>query len=386
MTRPFHSNKKIITMQNRRNFIKTAGALAALPAINCMAGMPNIATTIPQSEHQQAQPSAAQKAWMDLGFGMFIHWGVNTYYDTEWSDGTLDISVINPSRLDTDHWCRVAKNAGMKYIVPVTKHHDGFCIWNTKYTRYSISHTPYKKDILAEIVNSANKHGLKVGIYYSSWDRHEKSHDENEWVYIEFMKNQLHELLTNYGSIVEVWFDGFWKKQQNGWKQPIGDDAGENIEAAKMLRDEEFIQAWRNEGAYRWQIDHVYQFIKSIQPDCLVMNNATTSYPGVPLHPVDIRSGEKYTNPVADRKVWTWLGRPKYFPLQIETTMSVKGNAQFPSGNWFWHEWDKSIATKEQVNQWRNTAAKMEANLLLNCGPDTNGQLRPEDVKVLGAL
>ncbi|MDR2915384.1 MAG: alpha-L-fucosidase, partial [Tannerella sp.] len=295
-------------MQNRRTFLKTAGTLATLPLVNqwSTAAKDPIVTHEPG---EQVESDQAQKAWMELQFGMFIHWGVNTYYDAEWSDGTLDIAKVNPSKLDTDQWCRTAKDAGMKYIVPVTKHHDGFCIWDTKYTKYAIPYTPFKKDVLAELVNSAEKHGLKLGLYYSLWDRHEKTHDTDEWAYIEFMKNQLYELLTNYGNVVELWFDGFWKKQQNGWTKKITDDAGENInkDTANKLRDEEFIQAWRNEGAYRWQMDHVYQFIKSIQPDCLVMNNATTSYPGVPLHPVDIRSGEKYTNPVADRKVWNWL-------------------------------------------------------------------------------
>lgn len=374
-------------MLNRRDFIKTTGALATFPLANSWAADTDH-TQGQNGQELQAEPNAAQKAWMEMQFGMFIHWGVNTYHDAEWSDGTLDISKINPSKLDTDLWCRTAKDAGMKYIVPVTKHHDGFCIWDTKYTKYSIPYTPYKKDVLAELVNSAEKHGLKTGFYYSLWDRHEKSHDTDEWAYIDFMKKQLYELLTNYGNIVELWFDGFWKKQQNGWTKKITDDIGENInkDAAKKLRDEDFIQAWRNEGAYRWQMDHLYQFIKSIQPDCLVMNNATTSYPGVPLHPVDIRSGEKYTSPVTDRKVWNWLGKPKYTPLQIETTMSIKGNKQFPSGNWFWHASDKSVATREQVNQWRNTAIKMDANLLLNCGPDPDGRLRDEDIKVLGML
>jgi len=148
-----------------------------------------------------------------------------------------------------------------------------------------------------------------------------------------------------------------------------------------------FINAWRMEGAFRWQMDHLYQFIKSIQPNCLVMNNATTAYPGVPLHPVDIRSGEKYTNPNKnDVKVWDWLNGKVYLPLQIETTMSVKGNEQFKSGNWFWHEWDHSVASKETILNYLNVSRQMEANLLLNCGPMANGKMRPEDVDVLSNL
>jgi len=116
------------------------------------------------------------------------------------------------------------------------------------------------------------------------------------------------------------------------------------------------------------------------------MNNSTTAYPGVPLHPVDIRSGEKYTQPAPDQKVWKWLCKDRYLPMQIETTMSTKGNKQFPSGNWFWHEWDHSVASKEQILQWRQTARSMEANLLLNVGPMATGKLRPEDEAVLTTL
>ena len=345
--------------------------------------------SIVASAQVQVLPTKAQKNWMCMQFGMFIHFGINTYYDKEWSDGTLDLEAFNPKELDADQWCSVAQKAGMKYIVIVTKHHDGFCLWPTKYTSYSVKNTPYRKDLLRKIVNSARKYGLKVGLYYSLWDRNNKLHDTNEQEYVNFMKNQLHELLTNYGEICEIWFDGFWKKQQSGWTKAITDETGEKVTAssANTERDEKFIQAWRNEGAFRWQMDYIYQYIKSIQPNCLVMNNSTTAYPGVPLHPVDVRSGEKYKeyNP-NDKKTWKWLGKDVYLPMQIETTMSVKGNAQFPSGNWFWHNGDTSVMIKNEIMNSLEIAKKMQANLLLNIGPMENGKLRPQDVEVLSNL
>ncbi len=151
------------------------------------------------------RPTVAQQRWMELKFGMFVHFGINTYCDTEWSDGTLDPSRFKPTQLDTDQWCRVAKAAGMNYIVLVTKHHDGFCLWPTGQTAYSVSATPFKRDVLGQAVESARRHGLKVGFYYSLRDRHEPSHDTDEWAYVEFMKRQFHELLTGYGDIVELW-------------------------------------------------------------------------------------------------------------------------------------------------------------------------------------
>ncbi|MFW5761526.1 MAG: alpha-L-fucosidase [Cyclobacteriaceae bacterium] len=365
-------------MIDRRKFIKNT-ALAGLAA----GSLSNVGkadnSLITKISNEDVQPTAAQQAWMDMKFGMFVHFGINTYYDKEWSDGDLDPVKFNPTQLDTDQWCRTAKDAGMKYIVLVTKHHDGFCLWPSKYTDYSVKSTPYKGNVVAEVVNSAEKYGLKVGFYYSLWDRHEKSHDENPGVYVtDFMKGQLEELLNNYGNVVELWFDGFWKKQQHGWTKK-GD-------LPQEVRQQKFIDAWRMEGAYRWQMDHLYQYIKSLQPDCLVMNNSTTSYPGVPLHPVDIRSGEKYTEVAEDQKIWNWLGKDIYLPLQIETTMSAKGKERFKSGSWFWHDWDDSVRSKEEILNYLRVAEKMGANLLLNVGPNDKGKLREIDVEILRNL
>lgn len=394
---------------SRRNFIRNAalagaGTAAAIHAAGSGLVPQEVGFSTPHSEKtvldlnnaalsegmpsaESPRLSAAQKAWMDLKFGMFIHFGINTYYDLEWSDGTLDPKAFNPEKLDTDQWCRTALDAGMKYIVLITKHHDGFCLWPSKHTSYTVAATPWKGDLVTEVANSAAKYGLKFGLYYSLWDRNQKLHDTDEPAFVDWMKLQLAELLENYGEIVELWFDGFWKKQNHGWTKKQEIDGEAEFMEKNHQRDLDFIHAWRMEGAYRWQMDHLYQLIKSIQPNCLVMNNATTSYPGVPLHPVDIRSGEKYTSPNKnDVKVWNWLNGQVYLPLQIETTMSVKGNEQFKSGNWFWHEWDHSVASKETILSYLEVAEKMEANLLLNCGPMANGLLRPEDESTLKSL
>ncbi len=370
---------------NRRSFLQQASTLTVYSALN--PPLTGASRDAPKTTLADLpQPMAAQKRWMELKFGMFVHFGINTYYDTEWSDGTLDPVRFNPTELDTDQWCRAAKAAGMNYIVLITKHHDGFCLWPTRQTAYSVLATPFKRDVLGQAVESSRRYGLKVGFYYSLWDRHEHSHDTDEWAYVEFMKRQFHELLTGYGDIVELWFDGFWKKQQSGWTSKAAIN-GEVIAAdGRANRNEAFIQAWRNEGAYRWQMDHLYQYIKSIQPNCLVMNNSTTAYPGVPLHPVDIRSGEKYTAAVADQKIWPWRGRDTFLPMQIETTLSTKSSSQFPSGNWFWHEWDHSVASTGQVKEWLRVAGQMQANLLVNVGPMATGKLRPEDEQVLLSL
>ncbi len=372
----------------RRTFLQAGGlstlGLMGFPGQSMMPASPSGGSP----SLREPRPSPAQHAWMDLQFGLFIHFGINTYYDVEWSDGTLDPKAFKPDRLNTDQWCAAARAAGMKYVVLITKHHDGFCLWPTQQTDYSVSASPWRGDLVAEVVNSAEKYGLKVGFYYSLWDRHEKSHDEDEEAYVDFMKAQLEELLTNYGPVVELWFDGFWKKQQSGWikKSTLEAYSGPQLREKAKERNEAFVNAWRMEGAYRWQMDHLYQFIKSLQPDCLVMNNSTTAYPGVPLHPVDIRSGEKYTEVAEDQKIWNWLGQEVYLPLQIETTMSASGNERFPSGNWFWHANDTSALSKERILQYLEVAKHMEANLLLNVGPTDRGRLRDIDAQRLNSL
>ena len=372
--------------RDRRSFLKKAGiagaGLFSSPLLHNTFGK----TAFPAFNFQ-SEPSPLQRSWMDLQFGMFIHFGINTYYDKEWSDGTLDPYRLNPSRLNTMQWCRTAKEAGMKYIVLVCKHHDGFCLWPSKYTDYTVSRSQFARDIVASLVNSCEKTGLKVGFYYSLWDQHESIINNDDWHIMGFIKNQLEELLTNYGPVVELWFDGFWKRQLSGWTQKAGSVEAEGAKTVdSKKRDEDFINAWRMEGAYRWQIDHIYNFVKSMQPDCLVMNNSTDSYKGVPLFPVDARNGDRYIDIENDRKIWSWLGKDVYMPLQIETTMSTKGNQRFPSGNWFWHEWDHSVLSKEEVIDYLGKAKASNANLLLNVGPNNLGVLREEDEQILQNL
>jgi alpha-L-fucosidase len=375
-------------MLNRRGFLKNAGLLGAVAATmpGCIRPTAEASTT-PDITEGTAEPDAIQRAWMDMKFGMFVHFGINTYYDKEWSDGTLDPIKFNPTQINTDQWCQVAKEAGMKYIVITTKHHDGFALWPSKYSDYTVAASPFKKDVLAMLAASAQKYGLKLGFYYSIWDEHDPRFKNNWWAYMDFMYNQIEELLTNYGEITEFWMDGFWKKQKNGWEKKLENIDGEaGFQEKNLQRDMEFIQSWRNEGAYWWQMDRLYQFIKQLQPNCLVMNNSTTAYPGVPLHPVDIRSGEKYTEVASDRKVWKWLGEDKYMPLQIETTMSTKGDERFPTGNWFWHDWDVSVRSVDDIKSILAVADRMSANLLLNVGISDQGLLRKVDEENLLAL
>lgn len=316
------------------------------------------------SQAQTNIPEEVQ-AYMDLKFGMFIHFGVNTYTDQEWTDGTVSTGVFNPTELDTDQWCKTAKAAGMKYIVFTTKHHDGFCNWNTKYTDYSISSTPFKRDVLKELAASCKKYDLKLGLYYSLWDRREPCYTDM-YQYTEYMKNQLDELLSNYGDIVMVWFDGAWDKCAGFG---FGDE---------KAKGEKIMQVWRNDGAYRWQWDQVYNFIKHKSPRCLVVNNSGIDFTGIPLMPVDVRSGERGNTKTLNKKIWKFANKEHYLPLQVEDIVSRK--------YWFYHKGDTTVKTAAEIRALLQEAEQMEANLLLNVGPMENGKLRPQDIKVLNEL
>ena len=322
------------------------------------------------------QPTPAQRRYLDLRLGMMLHFGINTYYDKEWSDGTLDASRFDPGQLDTDSWCESAAAAGMKLVVLTTKHHDGFCLWPTKHSSYGVMSSPCRRDVVGELAESCRKFGLRLSVYYSLWDRRHDTGDDA--AYADFMFRQLEELFTSYGDITMLWLDGVWFKLTE--RTPTLHEM-ENIHLLfPGAKPEAFVEAWNSIGRRRWHFDQLYAQVKSWQPDCLVMNNTTTEFPGLPLFPVDARCGEKATALGRDKKVWSFDGRDVYLPLQIETTLSQWGPpGPFANGGWFWHEGDHSCATPAQIADWKEKAAHLDAVLLLNSGVMANGRLRPEE-------
>lgn len=153
-------------------------------------------------------------------FYAFVHFGPNTSTGLEWGNGTESPSIFNPSELDCDSWCEAFKSAGMKGVVITAKHHDGFCLWQSKYTEHCMKNSPYKNckgDIVLELSQACRRHGLKFGFYLSPWDRNSQLYGTDE--YNDYYKNQLTELLTGYGDIFYVWFDGACGEGPNGKKQ-----------------------------------------------------------------------------------------------------------------------------------------------------------------------
>ena len=163
-------------------------------------------------------PSQRQMDWQKLEFTAFFHYGINTFTNKEWGDGSEDISIFNPLSMDTDQWCKALKDAEIKACIITAKHHDGFCLWDTKYTDHSVMHTPYSKDIVKSLSQSCAKYDIKFGVYLSPWDRHEKTYGSGK-AYDDYFCNQLTELLTNYGELYTVWFDGACGEGPNGKKQ-----------------------------------------------------------------------------------------------------------------------------------------------------------------------
>ena len=163
-------------------------------------------------------PSARQLEWQKLEYYAFIHYGMNQFTGQEWGSGSEDPLMFDPQSLDTDQWCDCIVKAGMKAVIITAKHHDGFCLWDTKYTDHSVMNSPYGQDIIAQLARSCKKAGLKLGIYLSPWDRHERSYGSGK-DYDDFFCGQLKELLTGYGDIFCIWLDGACGEGPNGQKQ-----------------------------------------------------------------------------------------------------------------------------------------------------------------------
>ena len=170
---------------------------------------------IKQAAH--VKPTQKQLNWYAMESYAFIHFGPNTFTDKEWGDGTESPEIFNPEKLDCNQWVEAIKAAGMKGMVLTAKHHDGFCLWPSKYTEHSVKNSPFKRDIVKEAAEACKKGGIKFGFYLSPWDRNSKYYGTPE--YNDYFCNQLTELLTQYGDIFCVWFDNACGEGPNGKKQ-----------------------------------------------------------------------------------------------------------------------------------------------------------------------
>lgn len=295
------------------------------------------------------KPSPAQLAWQPLETTAFLHFTVNTYTDKEWGDGTESPSIFNPTKFDANQWVTALKAGGFKMCIITAKHHDGFCLWPSKYTEHSVKNSPWKNgqgDIVKDLADACRTHGLKFGFYLSPWDQHEKTYGTNQ--YNDFYKNQLRELLTNYGTVHEVWFDGAKGKNAKDMEYDFKGYWG----MVKELQPQAVCFSDVGPGV-RW----VGNESGNAGETCWSTINTTGMAPGI--------ADAKYLN-TGDEKGTEWI--------PAETDVSIRPG-------WFYHpkEDDKVRSPQNLVKLYYESVGR-NSLLLLNVPPNREGLLCPQDV------
>jgi alpha-L-fucosidase len=278
----------------------------------------------------EIKPAPQQTAWQDLEFGVILHFSTNTFLDREWGDGTADPKIFNPAEFDPDQWMKAIRDSGAKYVVLVAKHHDGFCLWPTEQTDYSIKKSPWKDgkgDVVGDVARAARKYGLRFGVYLSPWDRHEPKYKDSA-AYDLYYLAELEELATRYGDLVEFWLDG-------------AGSAGRVYNFAKII-----------------------ETLRTYQPNTIVFAD-TGLFEYGDARWVGTESGTVgYEN-------WNVIDRHGYLrwrPVEADTPLRKE--------HWFWHPNDeKSLkSVDELVTVYEQTVGR-GAQLMLGVAPDNRGLL-----------
>jgi alpha-L-fucosidase len=296
-------------------------------------------------------PTAAQLAWQrERSFALFLHFGINTFYGREWSDGSLDPAGFSPEALDCRQWTAIAKDAGAAHVILTAKHHDGFCLWPTATTDYSVRSSPWRDgqgDVVGELAEACHEAGLGLGLYLSPWDRHDPDWEARPEVYDARYIEQLTELCTRYGPLVELWFDG----------------------------------AGSERHPYAW--DDIMAVTRRHQPDAMIFNMGDPTIrwvgneDGLASDPcwyaVDAVGKSIYDDTKAGLE-----GGKRYLPPECDVAIRR---------HWFWQPDDlhtlKSVAHLQAI--WYRSIG-LGANLLLNVPPDRRGLLDEHDAERLQAF
>ena len=284
------------------------------------------------------KPSPQQVEWQDLEFGVLIHFGTNTFLDREWGDGKADPKVFNPTQLDAEQWMRALQAAGAKYVILVAKHHDGFCLWPSDQTDYSVKSSPWldgKGDVVRLVSDAAKKHGLKFGVYLSPWDRHEPRYADSK-EYDKYYAAQLDELASSYGNLVEFWLDG----------------AGS--------------------GGHVYNFPKIIEELRMYQPNTLVFADTALFEYG------DIRwvGNEDGTVPFENWNAVDRHGYLRWRPAEADTPLREK--------HWFWHPNDEaSLKSLDKLIATYDETVGRGAQLILGLAPDNRGLLPEVDVQRL---
>ena len=334
-----HFQHRAARQATRRDFcrlVAEAATLAAIPAWALTAGQDEEAALSPARGKPLLQ---LQQEFLNLRFGMFLHFNMATFQDREWGDPTAPADLFNPTSLDTDQWARAATAANMTWGCLTTKHHDGFCIWPTATRSASVRLTQHKTDIVRTYVDSFRKQGLKVALYYSMLDmREDIRHSNITAEKVGLIKAQLTELFTQYGDIVALIIDG--------WNAPWSRITYEEI-----------------------PFHDIYGLIKSLQPDCLVSDLNASQYPAGGLYYTDLKAFEQNAGQLVPNE----SSVPAYSCVTL-------------TDGWFWKQQDASgrlKATKTVIDDWLIPLNARHCNLILNAPPNREGRLAPNVVSRL---
>ncbi|MDF2541372.1 MAG: calcium:sodium exchange protein [Herbinix sp.] len=306
------------------------------------------------------EPNEMQKEQIKRKYGMFLHFGMNTFLNQEWSDGKALVTHYQPKGIDARQWVRTAYEAGMNFVILITKHHDGFCLWDSKYTDYCIRNADCNIDVVKELSEACKEYGINLGLYYSLWDEHEATFTEDfDPGYITYMKNQLTELMDGrYGEIIELWFDGAWKKL-----------------------------------CPEWHYDEIYDLVKKLQPSCQIGINHTIGTPGLgdpderympknyqnydPIRnfPSDFRLWDPHLCRPDDPKLYTHDGKTYYMPFE-QTICSREGFSWFYSDTYE----EKPFTKSEYIAECYRQLVAQDNLMVVNMPPNREGKLVQSDI------
>lgn len=325
-------------------------------------------------EAANVKPSQKQLDWFAMEYYAFIHFGPNTFTDKEWGDGTETPAMFNPTKLDCDQWVAAIKAAGMKGMVLTAKHHDGFCLWPSKYTEHSVKNSPFQRDIVKEAAEACQKGGIKFGFYLSPWDRNSKYYGTP--AYNDYFCNQLTELLTGYGDIFYVWFDNACGEGPNGIRQV-------------------------------YDFPRYFELIHKYQPDALIFNDfgpdirwcgneaGTARHAEWAVVPSELCHYSKVqTGPglMADEGDLSWIFNTEKELGTLANILYSKGLTFTPAEinmsirpGWFWHKNEEPHSLK-RLFQTYLLSVGANSCFHLNLPPTTDGLIDERDVACLKEL
>ena len=327
----------------------------------------------------QVAPSARQVAWQRADFTAFVHFGMDTFTDREWGQGTEDPKLFNPTALDARQWVTAAKAAGIQGLILTAKHHDGFCLWPTRFTEHCVRNSPWKKgrgDVVREFSDACRDAGLRFGIYLSPWDRHELSYGDSPR-YNEFYLNQLRELLTQYPGISEVWFDGACGEGPNGKKQVYDWRAYWSLirqlapDAVISVRGPD-VRWCGNEAGRPRQSEWSVIPLSGADADDWAVSDPTLRAFDVDIHGEDLGSRAALFRARAHRPRLVW------FPAQVDVSIRP---------GWFFHPaQNNQVKSLEELITIYFGAVGGNGQLLLNVPADPRGLFYENDVARLYQL